>query len=66
VLQKESVSKRLFELLRELQSREVLRDYFLVGGTALGLQMGHRLSEDIDLFTKGKIGKEGRDHAEGL
>jgi hypothetical protein len=58
VLQKESVSKRLFELLRELQSGEALQDYFLVGGTALGLQMGHRLSEDIDLFTKGKIDKE--------
>jgi hypothetical protein len=58
MLQKESVSKRLFELLKELQSGETLQDYFLVGGTALGLQMGHRLSEDIDLFTKGKIDKE--------
>jgi len=25
--------------------------FFLVGGTALALQMGHRVSIDLDLFT---------------
>ncbi len=29
----------------------VLADNFLVGGTALALQLGHRLSVDLDLFT---------------
>lgn len=28
-----------------------LSDFFLVGGTALALQIGHRVSIDIDLFT---------------
>ena len=38
-------------LLRELQSDERLQDFFLVGGTALAMQIGHRLSIDLDLFT---------------
>jgi len=29
-----------------------LREFYLVGGTALALQLGHRNSIDIDLFTK--------------
>ena len=28
-----------------------LKDFNLVGGTALALHLGHRISEDIDLFT---------------
>lgn len=28
-----------------------LSDFTLVGGTALALQIGHRISVDIDLFT---------------
>jgi len=30
---------------------ELLKDFFLVGGTALSLQIGHRISIDLDLFT---------------
>jgi hypothetical protein len=29
-----------------------LKDFFLVGGTSLALQLGHRISIDIDLFTQ--------------
>jgi len=29
-----------------------------VGGTALTLQIGHRISDDIDLFTTEKLDKE--------
>ncbi|MBU0576339.1 hypothetical protein KJ707_04545 [Patescibacteria group bacterium] len=32
--------------------REFAKDYYLVGGTALALQLGHRRSIDFDLFTK--------------
>lgn len=32
-------------------SAEVFKDFRLVGGTALALQRGHRMSVDIDLFT---------------
>jgi hypothetical protein len=29
----------------------VLKDFYLVGGTGLSLQLGHRISSDIDLFS---------------
>jgi hypothetical protein len=29
-----------------------------VGGTALSLQMGHRVSDDIDLFTRANLNKD--------
>ena len=49
------VSERLLTLLRKLEGETVFRDYFLVGGTALALQIGHRKSDDIDLFTQKEI-----------
>jgi hypothetical protein len=42
----------------ELQNTNVFRDYFLVGGTSLAIQIGHRRSDDIDLFTQKEINKE--------
>jgi hypothetical protein len=45
-------------LLNELQQAAIFRDYFLVGGTSLALQIGHRRSDDIDLFTQQEIDKE--------
>ena len=55
MLRERSVSKRLLTLLVKLQSEKVFKDYFLVGGTALALQMGHRKSDDIDLFTQKEL-----------
>ena len=37
--------------------REFSRDYYLVGGTAIALYLGHRRSIDFDLFTSGQIKK---------
>lgn len=51
MLYKETVSKEMWELLQTLMKDEKLKDYILVGGTALALRLGHRLSVDIDLFT---------------
>lgn len=51
MLYKETVSKQMLELLGELMKDEKLKDFNLVGGTSLSLQIGHRLSIDIDLFT---------------
>ena len=39
-------------LLNLLMSDDNLSDFFLVGGTALALQIGHRLSIDLDLFSE--------------
>jgi hypothetical protein len=38
--------------------KEFARDYYLVGGTAIALYIGHRRSIDFDLFTPGKIKKQ--------
>lgn len=51
MLYKETVSEEMWELLQTLMKDEKLKDYVLVGGTALALRLGHRLSIDIDLFT---------------
>ena len=51
MLHKETVSSEMWELLQTLMKDEMLKDFNLVGGTALSLQIGHRLSIDIDLFT---------------
>jgi len=39
------------ELLIKLQKQEYLKGFYLVGGTALALKIGHRKSIDIDLFS---------------
>jgi hypothetical protein len=39
------------ELIKTLQSKDYLKGFYLVGGTALALSMSHRRSIDIDLFT---------------
>ncbi len=41
-----------FTLIQELQTLDELKEFYLVGGTALTLQLGHRNSVDIDLFTQ--------------
>ncbi|WP_282037446.1 nucleotidyl transferase AbiEii/AbiGii toxin family protein [Saccharicrinis aurantiacus] len=37
-------------ILEDLMRREELKNYRLVGGTALSLYKGHRISDDIDMF----------------
>jgi len=51
MLYKETVTAGTLELLKTLMQDENLNDFFLVGGTALSLQIGHRISIDIDLFS---------------
>ena len=41
-----------------LMKDEKLKDHILVGGTALSLRLGHRLSVDIDLFTTKKFNSQ--------
>lgn len=51
MLQTSTVAGSTLELLRKLQTEPLLSDTRLVGGTALSLQIGHRESEDLDLFS---------------
>jgi len=52
MLRKETVSESVLELLKTVMKDELLKKFFLVGGTALSLQIGHRISIDLDLFTQ--------------
>jgi len=58
MLQKKSVGDPLWNILTDLQKDITFEKYFLVGGTALSLQLGHRISYDIDLFTRENLDKE--------
>ena len=51
MLYSKSVNKEVLELIYSLQDKSYFREFFLVGGTGLALQIGHRKSDDIDLFT---------------
>ena len=58
MLQKQAVKPELLELLEELMLVEEFTNFNLVGGTALALYEGHRLSVDIDLFGNSTIDEE--------
>ena len=51
MLQTFTVAPDSLALLKHLQTEPVLRSTRLVGGTALSLQIGHRKSDDLDLFS---------------
>lgn len=48
---KETTSETLFLILEKIMDCRLLEHTRLVGGTSLSLQLGHRKSVDIDLFT---------------
>ncbi len=47
-----TIDSKILELLKEIQKIDLFKDLRLVGGTSLALQIGHRISVDIDLFGK--------------
>lgn len=51
MLQYTAVYPKSLELLKKLMQEKCLNPFYLVGGTALALQLGHRISVDIDLFS---------------
>ena len=51
MLHKETVSPSTLELLTTLMKDCRLKHFVLVGGTSLSLQLGHRISVDLDLFS---------------
>lgn len=55
-LQYQTVSPRLRASLEALMNENLFHDFVLVGGTALSLQLGHRQSVDIDLFSPAAYG----------
>jgi predicted nucleotidyltransferase component of viral defense system len=51
MLHYQTVDPNILELLKSLMQKDYLKQFVLVGGTALALQIGHRKSVDLDLFT---------------
>jgi hypothetical protein len=51
-----TVKPILKEVLTVLMQNKVFESFRLVGGTSLSLQLGHRMSDDIDLFTEEPYG----------
>jgi hypothetical protein len=51
MLYHETVLPGTLGLLKRLMADDALRQFVLVGGTALSLQIGHRRSIDLDLFS---------------
>lgn len=51
MLHTKTVEPHTLELLKSLTQKKYLQQFVLVGGTALALQIGHRQSVDLDLFT---------------
>ncbi|RKS93767.1 nucleotidyltransferase AbiEii toxin of type IV toxin-antitoxin system [Flavobacterium limicola] len=51
-----TVSPLLKQVLIDLMQEQLFAPFRLVGGTSLSLQIGHRVSVDIDLFTAADYG----------
>lgn len=51
MLHKETLEPATLELIKRFQADPVFDGFVLVGGTALTLMIGHRISVDIDLFS---------------
>jgi predicted nucleotidyltransferase component of viral defense system len=58
MLREETVEPATLELLKKLVALPELKNYRLVGGTALSLLFGHRKSIDLDLFTDKPIDRD--------
>ena len=55
MLQRKVLEPRALDLLKELMRLSSLESFLLVGGTALALGYGHRISDDLDLLGKWTI-----------
>ncbi len=52
MLHRTAVLPATLELLKNIMAKPELSGFYLAGGTSLALQIGHRLSVDLDLFGK--------------
>lgn len=58
MLQYSTVEPGTLDLLNKLMQITGLKDFYLVGGTALSLHYGHRKSVDLDLFSTSEFQNE--------
>ena len=55
MLRRDAVRPELLGVLEKVSSNPDFSHFFLVGGTALALMIGHRLSIDLDFCTREKV-----------
>lgn len=58
MLQTQTVEPGTLSLLKELMDMPELESFGIVGGTALSLKYGHRVSVDLDLFSTALFSNE--------
>ncbi len=64
---RKSMSEATFELFTEgFSNVDYIRDWTLVGGTALSIHLQHRLSEDLDFFIEKNTLDQERTHIEKM
>lgn len=56
IIQRHTVNDTLWQCLLKLSALDPFENFRLVGGTALSLLIGHRMSVDIDMFTDSDYG----------
>lgn len=54
MLHTQTVAPQTLGLLKQLEAEPRLAAFNLAGGTALALYLGHRVSVDLDLFTRSR------------
>lgn len=59
MLYTQNVDLKLLQLLHAIMQSKTFKDFNLVGGTSLALQIGHRISVDIDMFGISEINELG-------
>jgi predicted nucleotidyltransferase component of viral defense system len=50
-MHEETLILKTKEVLEKIQNETLLQEFYLAGGTALALQLGHRKSVDLDFFS---------------
>jgi predicted nucleotidyltransferase component of viral defense system len=58
MLYQQTLAPETLSLLEKLSSIQELNNFTLAGGTALSLQIGHRISYDLDFFLQGDLSNE--------
>ena len=51
ITEKKVITRKAEQILELLGNLDRLNDFYLAGGTALALQIGHRISDDFDFFS---------------
>ncbi len=54
----ETISHEVAKTVARLAGLEVLQGFYLAGGTALALHLGHRRSVDLDFFNSQPFGED--------